>query len=201
MFTGLIEDIGTITGIEYHDDEQYLGIEAASLDLSAMDIGASLAVHGVCLSVIRRHDRAVTVNISRETLRCTTLGQLRTGSRVNLERALRFGDRLGGHLLSGHVDGMGMVTGRETEGESVRLRIQAPRELSRYLCRKGSIAVDGVSLTLNAVTGSEFDVNLIPHTQSVTTLGSLARGSHVNLEVDMIARYLERLLGERPVDR
>ncbi len=201
MFTGIIETIGTIAGIDRQEDDQTMIIEVAGLDLADMAIGASLAVQGVCLSVISKQAGMVTVDVSAETLRCTTLAHLRPGNPVNLEQALRFGDRLDGHLVSGHVDGIGVVTGREILGESLVLRIQAPRDLSRYLCRKGSISVDGVSLTTNTVAGAEFDVNLIPHTRAVTTLGALERGSEVNLEVDMLARYLERQLEGRLPDR
>lgn len=174
-----------------------LTIVIPHLDLGDMTIGESLSVSGVCLSVVSKGSDTVAVDVSAETLRCTTLGSLHRDSPVNLERAMQVGDRFGGHLVSGHVDGVGTVVSRESVGESLVLRIQAPRELGRYLAAKGSVCVDGVSLTVNTVEGAEFSVNLIPHTQAVTTLDQLERGSRVNIEVDMIARYLERLLADR----
>lgn len=194
MFTGIIETVGVIDAIRHGDQDRRVTIGVADLDLSDMTVGDSLAVSGVCLSLVSKSDAEVDVDISVATLRCTTLGELREGSRVNLERPLQLSDRLGGHLVSGHVDGVGTVTGLQREGESLQMQIQAPRDLARYLCSKGSICVDGVSLTVNMVEGSEFSVNLIPHTRAVTTLSALQRGDRVNLEVDMIARYLERLL-------
>lgn len=194
MFTGIIEAVGRLRRIEHHGDDAGLEIDVADLELEDMVLGDSLAVSGVCLSLTGKSGRSVTVDVSAETLRCTTLGNLRVDGRVNLERAMRLGDRLGGHMVSGHVDGIGTVVSRETAGESLCLRIQAPREMSRYLAVKGSVCIDGVSLTVNAVAGAEFSVNLIPHTRSVTTLDALERGDSVNLEADMIARYLERLL-------
>lgn len=195
MFTGIIETVGVINAIDRDDQDQRMTIGISDLDLSDMAVGDSLAIAGVCLSVVELDDDEVEVDISAETLRCTTLANLREGSRVNLERALRANDRLDGHLVSGHVDGIATVAGLKSEGESLQVQIQAPHELARYLCSKGSVCVDGVSLTINAVEGSEFMVNLIPHTRMVTTLGTLQRGDRVNLEIDMIARYLERLLG------
>ncbi len=197
MFTGIIEAVGTIGDIDNYGDDSRLLIDPGGLDLGDMTTGASLAVNGVCLSLVSHHEQGVAVDVSTETLRCTTLAALHSGSTVNLERPLRLSDRLGGHLVSGHVDGVGTVVGCEPAGESLCLRIQAPHELARYLAAKGSVCVDGVSLTVNTVEGAEFSVNLIPHTRSVTTLGSLGRGSQVNLEVDMIARYLERLIAGR----
>lgn len=197
MFTGIVEALGSIAEIDKQDDGARMVINTATLDIADMAIGDSLAVSGVCLSVLSKTIDSVSVDVSAETLRCTKLGELRTGSQVNLERALRLSDRLGGHLISGHVDGVGTVASREIEGESICLGIQAPAELGRYIATKGSVCVDGVSLTINSVEGAEFCVNLIPHTQTVTTLGSLERGSVVNIEVDLIARYLERLLGDR----
>jgi riboflavin synthase len=193
MFTGIIEAVGVIDSISHGDQDRRMTIGIAELDLTDMKTGDSLAVSGVCLSLVNKRDEEVDVDISAETLRCTTLGNLREGSRVNLEKSLRLSDRLGGHLVSGHVDGVGTVAGMYPEGESMQMQIQAPRDLARYLCSKGSICVDGVSLTINIVEGSEFTINLIPHTRTVTTLGALQRGDRVNLEVDMIARYLERL--------
>ncbi|MDZ7735813.1 MAG: riboflavin synthase [Gammaproteobacteria bacterium] len=197
MFTGIVEAIGRISDIADRGDDARLSIDTGKLDITDMVTGDSLAISGVCLSVISKSGQALSVDVSAETLRCTKLGELLPGSEVNLERALQLSDRLGGHLVSGHVDGVGTVVSRETAGESLCLNIQAPPELSRYIAAKGSVCIDGVSLTVNTVEGAEFSVNLIPHTQTVTTLDALERGSPVNIEVDMIARYLERLVGER----
>lgn len=197
MFTGIVEAVGSIAGIDNRGDDARLIIDTDRLDPADMAIGDSLAVSGVCLSLISKSSHQVEVDVSAETLRCTTLGELHAGSQVNLERALQLSDRLGGHLVSGHVDGVGTVVSCDPAGESLCVSIQAPPELSRYIAAKGSICVDGVSLTVNSVAGGEFSVNLIPHTRTVTTLGALERGRTVNLEVDMIARYLERLIGDR----
>lgn len=194
MFTGIVEGVGVIKAIRREEHDLCMTIDTTGVDLSDMAIGDSLAVSGVCLSLIGKTGREVEVDVSAETLRCTTLATLREGGRVNLEGALRLSDRLGGHIVSGHVDGVGTVAGLQSEGESLQVQIQAPHELARYLCSKGSVCVDGVSLTINVVEGSEFTVNLIPHTRAVTTLDTLQRGGRVNLEIDMIARYLERLL-------
>ena len=201
MFTGLVEAVGTIAEIDNRGADSRLVIETGTLNISDMAIGDSLAVSGVCLSLTGKSEQRVKVDISAETLRCTTLGELHAGHQVNLERALQLSDRLGGHLVSGHVDGVGTVVNSEPAGDSQCVNIQAPPELSRYIAPKGSICVDGVSLTVNTVESAEFSVNLIPHTRSVTTLGGLERGRIVNIEVDIIARYLERLIGEhRSVD-
>lgn len=193
MFTGIVEAVGRISDRDLHGEDARLSIDTGMFDLTDMPIGASLAVNGVCLSLVTRADRVVTVDVSAETLRCTTLGNLHTNSRVNLEGALRLNERLGGHLVSGHVDGVGTVINAEPTGESLVVQVQAPHELACYLAAKGSICMNGVSLTINTVEGAEFSVNLIPHTREVTTLGELQRGSQVNLEVDLIARYIERL--------
>lgn len=193
MFTGIIEAVGRISDLDHHGEDARLWIDTGTLDLADMPIGASLAVNGVCLSLVAQEDQTVAVDVSAETLRCTTLGNLHTNSRVNLEGALRLNERLGGHLVSGHVDGVGTVISAESSGESLVVRVQAPHELARYLAAKGSVCIDGVSLTVNTVEAAEFGINLIPHTREVTTLGQLQRGSQVNLEVDLIARYLERL--------
>lgn len=200
MFTGIVESVGLIATLESHGNDARLTIDVSDLDLGDMAIGDSLSVSGVCLSLVSKDSNSVVVDVSAETLRCTTLGSLHRGSPVNLERAMQVGDRFGGHIVSGHVDGVSTVVSREPAGESLILRIQAPRELGRYLAIKGSVCVDGVSLTVNTVEGAEFSVNLIPHTQAVTTLDQLQRGSSVNIEVDMIARYLERLLADRQSD-
>lgn len=169
-------------------------LDAGGLDLSALRLGDSIAVAGVCLTVAEQHGREFGADVSQETLQRTTWGQRRPGDRVNLELALTLSTPLGGHLVSGHVDGVGVVRRRETRGRSEHFVLEAPPELRRYIAQKGSIGVDGVSLTVNAVNADGFEVNLVPHTLTATTLGALAVGSEVNLEVDLLARYLERLL-------
>jgi len=171
-----------------------LTVACRRLDLSRVQPGDSICVQGCCLTVTERMGQAFAADVSRETLSLTTLGDLVAGSPVNLELALRAGDPLGGHLVSGHVDGVARVVAASEEARSVRLKIEVPAELARYIARKGSVAVDGVSLTINEVGDTVFGVNIIPHTQAVTTLGKLAVGSRVNLEVDQVARYLERML-------
>lgn len=184
MFTGIVQAVGEIVGV------RPLEIDCGALDLSDVAVGDSICVQGVCLTVTALTPRGFTADVSDETLRLTT-GLDRTGA-VNLEKSLAVGERLGGHLVSGHVDGVGEVVRRE----GGVLAFRAPRELSRFLARKGSVCVDGVSLTVNSVEGSIFEVNLIPHTLAVTTLSRLAPGSKVNLEVDLVARYVDRLLSE-----
>jgi riboflavin synthase len=194
MFTGIIQDVGSIRSVEARGGDVRLGIAVNGLDLARQRLGDSIAVSGVCLTVIALEPPVFYADLSRETLGLTTLGQARAGCRVNLEPALRAGDALGGHLVSGHVDGIATVLERSGDARSQRYRLRAPPELARYVARKGSVALDGVSLTVNAVDGAEFDINLVPHTLSVTTLGELAAGDHVNIEIDTIARYAERLL-------
>ncbi len=169
-------------------------LRAGGLGTRVIRVGDSVCVQGVCLTVTARRGKTLRFDVSRETLDCTT-GLARPGA-VNLERALRLGDALGGHLVSGHVDGVGEVLAFEPAGESRRLRVRAPAALSRYVARKGSVCVDGVSLTVNRVRGRAFDINLIPHTLKATTLGRLAPGAKVNLEIDLVARYVERMLGK-----
>lgn len=193
MFTGIIQAQGTVARIEPGRDCARLSITAGKLDLSDVEVGDSIAVSGSCLTVIDGGDNEFVFNVSRETLARTTLGAKRTGDLVNLEKALRLSDRLGGHLVSGHVDGVGVTTERIVLDDYVQLCIEAPRELGKYIAVKGSISVDGVSLTVNAVDGNEFDLMIVPHTLRETTLGSLDRGCRVNLEIDLVARYLERL--------
>lgn len=191
MFTGIVEAVGRIKHTAPLEQGLRLSIAPGALDLADMQVGDSVAVNGVCLTVIALAPGTLTVDVSRETLACTT-GLDRPGE-VNLEKALRLGDRLGGHLVTGHVDGVGRVTRFERAGECWTLAVEAPAALVRYIARKGSITVDGVSLTVNAVEGAEFSVNLIPHTLEVTTLKRLAPGAAVNLEIDLLARYVERL--------
>ncbi len=195
MFTGIVTDIGTIAALEARDGDLRLVVSVTRLPLDRTAVGDSIAVSGVCLTVTELRGRNFAADVSRETLNMTTLGGLTAGSRVNLEAALRAGDPLGGHLVSGHVDGVAEVVGAEADARSLRLRFRAPAALARYIARKGSVTIDGVSLTVNDVAGAEFGVNLIPHTQDVTTLGALRIGDRVNVEIDQMARYAERLLG------
>jgi riboflavin synthase len=197
MFTGIVQDVGRVLVIEPRGGDTRLGIEVDRLDVSRIATGDSVCVQGCCLTAIDLLGKTFRADLSRETLALTTLGELRPGARVNLEPALRAGDALGGHLVSGHVDGVARVVETTEDARSRRLVIEAPLELARYIARKGSVAVDGVSLTFNEVNGVRFGVNLIPHTLAVTTLGGLGPGTRVNLEVDPIARYVERLIGER----
>ncbi len=194
MFTGIIQAIGTVGALETHDRDRRLGIELAGPALDGLALGESVCVSGVCLSVAALAASSFYADLSAETLARSTLGALKRGARVNLERALTPSARLGGHLVSGHVDGVGRVLERAPAGRSVNFRIEAPTALARYIAAKGSICVDGVSLTVNAVDGPRFEVNVIPHTLAHTTLGALTAGACVNLEVDLLARYLERLL-------
>ncbi len=175
-------------------------IDCGALDMSDVRIGDSISVNGICLTALDCSADGFSADVSGETLAHTTLAGARAGTRVNLEKALTPSSRLGGHLVSGHVDGVGVVRARRDEGRSVRFCIEAPRALARYIAPKGSICIDGVSLTVNSVDGAGFDLNIVPHTLEQTTLGALDMGQKVNLEVDLIARYLERLLIERGVD-
>lgn len=193
MFSGIIADVGTITQSEDRDGGLRLAVLAKALGMDDVQLGDSIAVNGVCLTVIEKSGTAFTVDVSRETLNCT-VGLERQGAHVNLEKALRLSDRLGGHLVSGHVDGVGEVVSFDDLGESWRLAVRAPQALAKYIAVKGSITINGVSLTVNDVKGTEFSVNLIPHTLAVTTLNELKAGSRVNLEIDLIARYVERML-------
>ncbi len=193
MFTGIVAAIGRIEGVEPRAGGLRLTIDAGALDLSDVAIGDSIAVNGCCLTAVGLAGRRFEADVSQETIACTA--GLGVPGEVNLEKSLRLADRLDGHLVSGHVDGVGEVVAFEPVGESRRLVVRAPAELAKYIARKGSIAVQGVSLTVNRVDGREFEINLIPHTLEVTTLKSLAPGARVNLEVDLIARYVERMLG------
>ncbi|MCX7168789.1 MAG: riboflavin synthase [Proteobacteria bacterium] len=192
MFSGIVAATGKIIRIDPRERGLTLVIDAGALDLDDVSVGDSIACSGVCLTVVGRDANCFSVDVSRETLECTV--GLDSPGELNLEKALRLSDRLGGHLVSGHVDGVGEVIKFEQIGESHELVTRAPQALAKYIARKGSICVDGVSLTTNAVTGAEFSINLIPHTVAVTTLKRLKPGSHVNLEVDLIARYVERML-------
>jgi riboflavin synthase len=192
MFSGIVAATGRIRKVELRKGGLRLTVDAGTLRLRDVAIGDSIAVNGVCLTVVARARKSFGVDVSRETLRCTA--GLDEPGEINLEKALRMSDRLGGHLVSGHVDGVGKVTHLGRAGANRLLRVRVPRALARYIARKGSIAVHGVSLTVNTVRGAEFEVNLIPHTLAVTTLKCLRTGDRVNLEVDPLARYAERLL-------
>ncbi|MFO1465620.1 MAG: riboflavin synthase [Steroidobacteraceae bacterium] len=194
MFTGIIVALGRIATLEPRGGDVRLGIEADALDLSRTRLGDSISVQGVCLTVIGLDTGRFDADVSRETLSKTTLGRLRGGDVVNLEPALRAGDPLGGHLVSGHVDGVGTLLSAREDARSWRMEFELPAPLARYVAAKGSICLDGVSLTVNAVQGRRFDVNIIPHTFEVTSLGRRRVGDEVNVEIDLIARYLDRLM-------
>lgn len=198
MFTGIVQDIGRIAAVETRGGDTRVRIAVDRLELERVAEGDSICVQGCCVTALAIDSRARTfeADLSRETLALTTLGALRPGTPVNLEPSLRAGDPLGGHLVSGHVDGIARVLARARDARSLRLELEAPADLARYIARKGSVSIDGVSLTVNEVQGPRFGVNLIPHTQMVTTLGRLEVDSTVNLEVDTVARYVERLIGD-----
>ena len=198
MFTGIITAVVTIATLQPRGGDMRLRIATGKLDLSDVQLGDSIAVSGVCLTAIELPGDGFWADASRETLELTILGEIAPGMKVNLEKALTPTTRLGGHLVSGHVDGIGMVSEWRPDGRSWRLRVQAPDALARYIAAKGSICVDGVSLTVNRVDGAAFELNIVPHTLAETTLANFQVGRRVNLEVDLIARYLERLLlGDR----
>jgi riboflavin synthase len=191
MFTGIVTDVGRVRAVRETNRDLRFEIET-KFDLSTVDMGASISHAGCCLTVVEKGEGWFAVEVSGETLSMTSLGDWAEGRPVNLERAARVGDELGGHIVSGHVDGVGEVISIESEGGSHRVQIRVPRPLHRYIAHKGSIAVEGVSLTVNEVEDDVFGINLIPHTWDVTTLGTLKVGSKVNLEIDMLARYLAR---------
>lgn len=198
MFTGIITAVGTIAALQPRGGDMRLRIATGKLDLSDVQLGDSIAVSGICLTAIELPGDGFWADASRETLELTILGEIAPGMNVNLEKALTPTTRLGGHLVSGHVDGIGTVSEWRPDGRSWRLRVQAPDALARYIAAKGSICVDGVSLTVNRVDGAAFELNIVPHTLAETTLANFQVGRRVNLEVDLIARYLERLLlGDR----
>jgi riboflavin synthase len=193
MFSGIVADVGLIKLAQDREGGLRLTVTAEALGMDDVQLGDSIAVNGVCLTVVNLAGNDFTVDVSRETLNCTA-GLENQGGHVNLEKALRLSDRLGGHMVSGHVDGVGEVIAFNDIGESWRLVVRAPQELAKYIAMKGSITINGVSLTVNQVAGAKFEVNLIPHTLDVTTLNELKVGSRVNLEIDLIARYVERML-------
>jgi riboflavin synthase len=197
MFTGIIQAIGVVRDLEDHAGDLSLGIDCPGLDLSQAELGDSIAVGGCCLTAVSLSEHHFAADVSKETLALTTLADRNLGDPVNLELALRHGDRLGGHLVSGHVDGVGEVLERSGDARSTRMRFSMSASLGPFVALKGSVTVDGVSLTVNAVADDAFEVNLVPHTLAATTLGGLQPGHRVNLEVDLIARYLDRLLSAR----
>ncbi|MBS7664114.1 riboflavin synthase [Pseudomonas lalucatii] len=194
MFTGIIEAIGSIRALSPKGGDVRVYVETGKLDLADVKLGDSIAVNGVCLTAVELPGDGFWADVSRETLARTAFIDLKPGSRVNLEKALTPSSRLGGHLVSGHVDGVGEVLSREDNARAVQFRIRAPRELARYIAHKGSITVDGTSLTVNAVSGAEFELTIVPHTLAETIMVDYRPGRQVNLEVDLLARYLERLL-------
>ncbi len=201
MFTGIIQAVGEIVALEPKGGDTRLRINTGNLELADVKLGDSIAVNGVCLTVVDLPGDGFWADASAETLALTTLGKLTVGRRLNIEKALTLSTPLGGHLVSGHVDGIGSVVSRHDDGRSVRFRLKAPDALAKYIAKKGSVCVDGISLTVNVVDGPEFELNIVPHTLTETTMGGFQAGQEVNLEVDLIARYLERLmLGERAAE-
>jgi riboflavin synthase len=194
MFTGIVQGVGIVRTIEPRGGDVTIVIDTGAVSLADIELGGSIAVSGVCLTATQHTASSFAADVSRETLALTTLGGLAAGAKVNLEKALLAGQALGGHYVTGHVDGVGQVVSRHDDARSVRMEFVVPPELARYVARKGSICIDGVSLTVNGAAGDRFDVNLVPHTLEVTTLGGLQAGSRVNLEVDIIARYVERMM-------
>ena len=196
MFTGIIQSKGSIKEIFSSSDGARLKINTNALDLSDTYVGDSIAVDGVCLTVTELTESSFTADVSNETLTCTTFSALKQGKNVNLERSLRVNQGIDGHLVSGHVDGIGAVNSIEKDGDSVRIKIEVQGDIIKYIAKKGSICINGVSLTVNSVENNFFDVNIVPHTLSATTLGDLSLQSNVNIEIDQIARYVERLLSQ-----
>lgn len=197
MFTGIIEAIGSVSKLQKLGSDWRLRIDCGALDLGDVALGDSIAVNGCCLTVVELQDKFFSADVSNESMRCTALGEFKQGTRVNLEKAMLASGRLGGHIVSGHVDGVGRLIASCADGGSVKLDFEAPDELARYIAAKGSICIDGTSLTVNTVEASRFSVNVIPHTQTETIIGGYDEGQRVNLEVDLVARYLERLLQDR----
>lgn len=198
MFTGIIEAVGTVRRLEPRGGDLRLTVATGKLDLRDVKLGDSIATNGVCLTVVEQGGDYYVADVSSETVRRSTLASFRVGQRVNLEKALTPTTRLGGHLVSGHVDGIGEVISMQPDARSIRYRVKAPDELAKYIAEKGSITTDGISLTVNAIDGAIFDLNIVPHTVSETNIADWAPGVRLNLEVDILARYLERLLlGDR----
>lgn len=202
MFTGIIQSVGRIAALQRRGNDMRITLDTGKLPVVELSLGDSVAVNGVCLTVVEKQDQGFVADISGETLSRTTAGSWQSGEPVNLELALTPTTRLGGHLVSGHVDGVGEVSKRWSDGRSERFVIKAPDNIARYIAEKGSICVDGISLTVNSVAGSEFELNIVPHTLQETTMAGYGPGHQVNLEVDVIARYLERLLlGDKAADK
>lgn len=197
MFTGLIQSVGRVAALQPRGGDLRIVIDAGSLDLSSTQAGDSIAVSGVCLTALEPHAGGFAADVSNETLACTTLGRLRVGDPVNLERSLTLATPLGGHFVSGHVDGVGRVLSIADDGRSQRWVFEVPEDLRRYIASKGSVAVNGVSLTVNELTPTGFGVNLIPHTLAHTSFGTMAVGEAINIEIDLLARYVERLMSAR----
>lgn len=196
MFTGIVQAIGQIKTKDVHDKGAVFSFASSELDFSSVAIGDSIAVNGVCLTAIEIGTDTFKADLSQETLDCSIFGDLSVGDDINLEKSLRLNQGIDGHLVSGHVDGEGEVIDKYTEGDSTRFKISTPQNLVKYIARKGSITMNGVSLTVNSIENNVFDVNIVPHTLTTTTLGQLSVGSKINLEVDIIARYLEQLLNK-----
>ncbi|HET8554627.1 MAG TPA: riboflavin synthase [Rhodanobacteraceae bacterium] len=199
MFTGIVQSVGRIARLEPRGGDVRLHVDTVDLDLADVALGDSIAVSGCCLTVVSLAERGFAADVSNESLSLTTLGKLKSGDPVNLEKALRLADRLGGHLVSGHVDGLGKVVSVTTDGRSQRWTFEVPEALARYIAHKGSVTIDGTSLTVNEVDGTRFGVNLIPHTVEHTSFHARKAGDAVNIEVDVVARYIERLLGNGTV--
>jgi riboflavin synthase len=194
MFTGIIKAIGTIRTVESRGTDKRFYIDTGKLDLTDVSVGDSICVNGVCLTAVKIMEDGFVTDISVETLDCTSFAGLRAGDKVNLEKSLKLDDRLSGHIVIGHVDGVGKVTGVHADARSIRYEIEVPDQLKKYICKKGSVCVDGVSLTINDTAGTKFGVNIIPHTQEETIFSVYREGTLVNIEVDIIARYLEGLM-------
>ena len=202
MFTGIISAIGDIASLEERGGDVRLTIRSGNLNLADVQLGDSIACNGACLTAVELTGEGFVADVSVETLNLTTIGNWQTGSRINMEKAMQATDRLGGHIVSGHVDGIGEVVALEEDARSWRFRLRAPREIAKYIAHKGSITVDGTSLTVNIVEGAEFELNIVPNTMQHTVMGDYKVGTKVNLEVDLVARYLERLLlGDKAADQ
>ncbi len=201
MFTGIVKAKGRIRSLKKQGGDLCISVESKELDWSIFDVGESISVNGVCLTATALHSDGFDADVSIETINVTALAGLTTGSAVNLEPSIRLGERLGGHLVSGHVDCVGTVAARDSDARSVSLKIEVPNEVGRYLAKKGAVCVDGVSLTINEVSEQAFEVNIIPHTAEETIIGDYAVGSAVNIEVDLLARYIERLLDRDEISK
>jgi riboflavin synthase len=202
MFTGIISAIGDIASLEERGGDVRLAIRSGNLNLTDVKLGDSIACNGACLTAVELTEDGFIADVSVETLNLTTIGHWQAGSRINMEKAMQATDRFGGHIVSGHVDGIGEVVALEEDARSWRFRLRAPREIAKYIAHKGSITVDGTSLTVNLVVGAEFELNIVPHTMLHTVMGDYRIGTKVNLEVDLVARYLERLLlGDKAADQ